>query len=179
MVLGIASLAIYGLIQLRMDEDLTRPKQEERRLVVPLHSNDVILQTMSKGIIIIILTFSLYLFLAGHNHPGGGFIGALMASAALVLLSIAFGMDQIRKAFPVNYRLLTAAGLLLAIVTASGSFLFGAPFLSHTFNHFHLPLLGDVELATAVLFDLGVYLAVVGVAMNIILTIGGDKRWNS
>ncbi|WP_238652060.1 Na+/H+ antiporter subunit A [Paenibacillus piscarius] len=179
MVLGIASLAIYGLIQLRMDEDLTRPKPEQRRLAVPLRSNDVILQTMSKGIIIIILIFSLYLFLAGHNHPGGGFIGALMTSAALVLLSIAFGMDQIRQAFPVNYRLLTATGLLLAILTASGSFLFGAPFLSHTFGHFHLPLLGDVELATAVLFDLGVYLAVVGVAMNIILTIGGDKRWNS
>ncbi|MNW06940.1 Na(+)/H(+) antiporter subunit B [compost metagenome] len=88
-------------------------------------------------------------------------------------------MDQVRKAFPVNYRVLTGAGLLLAILTASGSFLFDAPFLSHAFGHFHLPILGDVELATAVLFDLGVYLAVVGVAMNIILTIGGDKRWNS
>lgn len=179
MVLGIASLGIYGLINLRMEEDQTQPRQVDIRLAVPLRSNDVILKTMSKGIIIIILVFSFYLFFAGHNHPGGGFIGALMTSAALVLMMIAFGMDQVRKAFPVNYRILTAAGLLLAILTASGSFLFGAPFLSHAFGHFHLPILGDVELATAVLFDLGVYLAVVGVAMNIILTIGGDKRWNS
>lgn len=176
MVLGIASLGIYGLVNLRMEEE---PKRINPQLAVPLRSNDVILQTMSKGIVIIILIFSLYLFFAGHNHPGGGFIGALMTSAALVLITIAFGMDQIRKVFPVNYRLLTAAGLLLAILTASGSFLYGVPFLSHSFGHFHLPILGDVELATAVLFDLGVYLAVVGVAMNIILTIGGDKRWNS
>lgn len=179
MVLGIASLGIYGLINLRVEDTPLQTQQEKSRLAVPLRSNDVILQTMSKGIVLIILVFSLYLFFAGHNHPGGGFIGALMTSAALVLIAIAFGMEQTRKSFPVNYRLLTAAGLLLAILTASGSFLFGAPFLSHAFGHFHLPLLGDVELATAVLFDLGVYLAVVGVAMNIILTIGGDKRWNS
>ncbi|MNN73481.1 Na(+)/H(+) antiporter subunit B [compost metagenome] len=102
-----------------------------------------------------------------------------MASAALVLMAIAFGMDWVRKALPVNYRLLTAVGLMIAILTASGSFVFGAPFLSHAFGHFHLPVLGDVELATAVLFDLGVYLAVVGVTMNIILSIGGDKQWNS
>ncbi|MNY48686.1 Na(+)/H(+) antiporter subunit B [compost metagenome] len=94
-------------------------------------------------------------------------------------MAIAFGMDWVRKALPVNYRLLTAVGLMIAIFTASGSFIFGAPFLSHAFGHFHLPVLGDVELATAVLFDLGVYLAVVGVTMNIILSIGGDKQWNS
>jgi multicomponent Na+:H+ antiporter subunit A len=134
---------------------------------------------MSKGIVLIILTFSLYLFFAGHNHPGGGFIGALMTSAALVLMAVAFGMDTVRKVLPVNYRLITGAGLLIAIVTASGSFIFNAPFLSHAFGHFQLPILGDTELATAVLFDLGVYLAVVGVTMNIILSIGGDKQWNS
>ncbi|WP_310832702.1 Na+/H+ antiporter subunit A [Paenibacillus pedocola] len=179
MVLGIASLAIYGLIHLRMEADLPQPQQDKVRSVLPLRSNDVILQTMSKGIVLIILIFSLYLFFAGHHHPGGGFIGALMASAALVLMAIAFGMDWVRKALPVNYRLLTAVGLMIAVLTASGSFVFGAPFLSHAFGHFHLPVLGDVELATAVLFDLGVYLAVVGVTMNIILSIGGDKQWNS
>lgn len=96
-----------------------------------------------------------------------------MTSAALVLMAVAFGMDTVRKVLPVNYRLITGVGLLIAIVTASGSFIFNAPFLSHAFGHFQLPILGDTELATAVLFDLGVYLAVVGVTMNIILSIGG------
>lgn len=178
MVLGIASLAIYGLIHLRMETELP-PLEPAKKELLPLRSNDVILQTVSKGIVLVILIFSLYLFFAGHNHPGGGFIGALMASAALMLIAIAFGMDQVRKVLPVNYRLLTASGLMLAILTASGSFLFDAPFLSHTFGHFHLPVLGDTELATAVLFDLGVFLAVVGVTMTIILSIGGEKKWNS
>ncbi|WP_342565604.1 Na+/H+ antiporter subunit A [Paenibacillus sp. FSL R7-0345] len=179
MVLGIASLSIFGLIQLKMDPVSLQQPDGKAGSARQLRSNDVILQTMSKGIVLIIIVFSFYLFFAGHNHPGGGFIGALMTSAALVLMTIAFGMEQVRKALPVNYRLLTAVGLLLAILTASGSFLFGAPFLSHAFGHFDLPLLGDTELATAVLFDLGVYLAVVGVTMNIILSIGGDKQWNS
>lgn len=178
MVLGIASLGIYSLINLRMEEDPGRP-QLTSSLTASSRSNDVILKTVSRGVIILILILSLYLFFAGHHHPGGGFIGALMTSAALVLMAIAFGTHQLRKTFAVNYRLLTAVGLLLALLTASGSLLFDAPFLSHVFGHFHLPVLGDMELATAVLFDLGVYLAVVGVAMNIILSIGGDKRWNS
>ncbi|MNC60408.1 Na(+)/H(+) antiporter subunit B [compost metagenome] len=98
-----------------------------------------------------------------------------MTSAGLILMAISLGVDTVRKLLPVNYRILTAVGLLIAILTAAGSFAFGAPFLSHTFGHFDLPLLGDTELATAVLFDLGVYLAVIGVTMNIIFTIGGDE----
>ncbi|MHA0856406.1 Na+/H+ antiporter subunit A [Paenibacillus sp. CMAA1364] len=176
MVLGIASLAIYGLIQLRMEpaEKIDRVKSSSK-VILQGKSNDVILRTVSKVIILIIITFSLYLFFAGHSNPGGGFIGGLMTSAALILMAIAFGMDIIRAILPVNYRIVTAVGLSIAILTAVGSFAFGVPFLSHAFGHFHLPIMGDTELATAVLFDLGVYLAVVGVTMNIILTIGGDE----
>ena len=98
-----------------------------------------------------------------------------MTASALVLLSMAFGMNMSEKVVPVNFRLMTAVGLLIAYLTAMGSFLFDAPFLSHAFGHFNLPLLGDTELATAVLFDLGVYLAVVGVTMTIIYSIGRDN----
>ncbi|OKP90498.1 cation:proton antiporter [Paenibacillus helianthi] len=176
MVLGVASLGIYGLVNLRMEPGAIQVKKSKPAAYwFPLRSNDVILRTMSKGIVLIILTFSLYLFFAGHNHPGGGFIGALMTSAGLILMAISLGIEPVRKFLPVNYRILTAVGLLIAILTAAGSFAFGAPFLSHSFGHFDLPLLGDTELATAVLFDLGVYLAVVGVTMNIIFTIGGDE----
>ena len=121
------------------------------------------------------ITFALYLFFAGHNHPGGGFIGALMTASALLLLAIAFGTSAFRGIVPVDFRKLTAAGLAVAFLTGIGSFAFGAPFLSHAFGHFHLPILGDTELATAVLFDIGVYLSVVGVAMTILLTIGRDS----
>jgi monovalent cation:proton antiporter len=140
-----------------------------------MKTNDVILQTAAKIVVFIILTFSLFLFFAGHNNPGGGFIGGLMTAGALVLLALAFDLETIRKVIPLDFRRITAFGLLLAVLTGVGSFLFGAPFLSHTFTHYELPLLGETELATAVLFDLGVYLAVVGVTMTIILSIGEDR----
>ncbi|GGG20100.1 Na(+)/H(+) antiporter subunit B [Paenibacillus abyssi] len=139
-----------------------------------MNNGDVILQTSTKIILFIIITFSAYLFFAGHHNPGGGFIGGLMSASALVLLALAFDLKTVRKVIPVNYRVLTALGLLLAVLTGVGSFVFDVPFLSHTFGYFDLPLLGKTELATAVLFDLGVYLAVVGVTMTIILSIGED-----
>ncbi len=179
MVLGIASLGIYGLIKLGIrtapEQGAKSTKQASQlHASFPLRSNDVILRTMSRVIVLIIISFSLYLFFAGHNNPGGGFIAALMTAAALILLAVSFGMDTVRRVIRVDYRILTAIGLSIAILTAAGSFIFGAPFLSHAFGHFELPILGDTELATAVLFDLGVYLAVVGVVMNIIFAIKGE-----
>lgn len=180
-VLGIASLGIYALVKLRLDPPLPRKPAEVERANEKTAggtlagSNDVLLKTISRAVVFIMITFALYLFFAGHNHPGGGFIGALMTASALLLLAIAFGTSAFRGIVPVDFRKLTAAGLAVAFLTGIGSFAFGAPFLSHAFGHFHLPILGDTELATAVLFDLGVYLSVVGVAMTILLTIGRDS----
>jgi monovalent cation:proton antiporter len=140
-----------------------------------MKANDVIVRSTAKIIVFIILAFSAYLFFAGHNDPGGGFIGGLMTAAAFVLLALAFDLETIRKVLPVNFRVLTGLGLLTAVLTGMGSFLFDAPFLSHAFEYRVLPLLGKKELATAVLFDLGVYMAVVGVTMTIILSIGEDR----
>lgn len=140
-----------------------------------MRSNDVILRTVSKVVVFIIITFSWHLFFAGHNNPGGGFIGGLMTSSALLLLAIAFDIETVRRFIPFNFRKMTAVGLLLALLTGTGSFVFGAPFLSHSFGHFQLPVFGDTELATAVLFDLGVYFAVIGVTMTILLSIGEDR----
>jgi len=140
-----------------------------------MNSRDVVLQTTSQVTVFIIMTFSGFLFLAGHNNPGGGFIGGLMSAAALVLLALAYDLKTMRQALPVNFHYVTATGLLIAIFSGMGSFVFGAPFLSQAYDYFTLPLLGEVELATAMIFDLGVYLAVVGVTMTIILSIGEDR----
>jgi multicomponent Na+:H+ antiporter subunit B len=139
-------------------------------------TNDLILKTTTTIIAFIILSFSIYLFFAGHNAPGGGFIGGLMTAAAIVLLYIAFGMRTMRSVLIWNPTAFIGIGLLIAITTGIGSFFFGVPFLSQTFGHFHFPIFGDVELATAMLFDLGVYLTVIGVTMTIILTIAEDQE---
>lgn len=130
---------------------------------------------MTVLIAFILFGFSIYLFFAGHNKPGGGFIGGLMTSAAIVLMYMAYGMEAINKVIPINYRVLTAIGLTIAVATGIGSFIFGEPFLSQTFDYFHFPIFGELELATALLFDLGVYLTVIGVTLTIILTISNDR----
>lgn len=141
-----------------------------------MNSNDVILKTAARAIVYMILAFSIYLFFAGHNSPGGGFIGGLVTSSALVLLYLVFDMHFIREALPFNYIHMTALGLFLAVATGFGALLFDVPFLTHTFGQFNLPVFGEnTELATATIFDLGVYLTVVGVTMTIILAVGEDE----
>ncbi|UOQ85717.1 Na(+)/H(+) antiporter subunit B [Gracilibacillus salinarum] len=137
--------------------------------------NDLIFRTMTVLISFILFGFAVNLFLAGHNAPGGGFLGGLMTSAAIVLMYMAYGERAVNKVLPFNYRTVLAIGLIIAIATAVGSFLFGEPFLSQTFGYFHFPIFGEMELATALFFDLGVYLTVIGVAMTIVLTISSDR----
>ncbi|NQX44013.1 Na+/H+ antiporter subunit A [Paenibacillus tritici] len=177
-VLGLASLAIYSMIKLQLDQDKSsvlirsKPVDNPQRYA---RSNDVLLKAVAKVAFVIIITFSLYLFFAGHNQPGGGFIGALMAAAALVLIAIAFGTEFVEKVLPVDYRKLIAVGISIAFLTGMGSFVFDAPFLTQAFGYFELPVMGKTELTTAMLFDLGVYLSVIGVTMNIIFTVGRDN----
>ncbi|MFC4323460.1 Na(+)/H(+) antiporter subunit B [Litchfieldia salsa] len=140
-----------------------------------MKTNDLILQTVTKIIIFLILAFSLHLFFAGHYTPGGGFIGGLMTAAALVLLLLAFDAKTVNKIFPIDFIQVAAIGLLIAVLTGIGSFFFDVPFLTQTFGYFDLPILGKTGLATAVLFDIGVYLVVIGVTMTIIQTIGEDE----
>lgn len=139
--------------------------------------NDVILQTTTKAVVFIILTFSIFIFFSGHHDPGGGFIGGLMTASGFILLYLAFDIKTMKQVIPVDFKKVAATGLLIAVLTGMGSFYYGEPFLTHTFGYFDLPILGeDTELATALFFDLGVYLTVVGVTMTIILTIGEDDK---
>ncbi|GEL76297.1 Na(+)/H(+) antiporter subunit B [Tenuibacillus multivorans] len=137
--------------------------------------NDLILRTTTHLIAFILLGFSIYLFFAGHNAPGGGFIGGLMTSAAFILMYMTYGYDKIKKILPINFRMVAVTGLLVAVLSGLGSFVFQEPFLSHTSGYFEIPLLGEKHLATAMLFDLGVYLVVVGVTLTIILSITTDS----
>ncbi|MCS0673150.1 Na(+)/H(+) antiporter subunit B [Cytobacillus firmus] len=140
-----------------------------------MKTNDIILQTATKVVLFLIVLFSVHIFFAGHYTPGGGFVGGLLTSGAIVLLLLAFDMKTVSKILPVNYIHMIAVGLLFAIGTGAGALLFNVPFLTHAFGHVDLPVLGDTALHTATLFDLGVFLVVVGVTMTIIQTIGEDE----
>lgn len=140
-----------------------------------MKTNDLILQTVTKIATFIIILFSIHIFFAGHYTPGGGFIGGLMTSSAIILLLLAFDLKTVKSFLPVNYLSLVAVGLLLSVGTGAGALFFDAPFLTHAFDYFNLPLLGKTSLHTAVIFDTGVYLVVIGVTMTIIQTIGESE----
>ncbi|MBO8176305.1 Na(+)/H(+) antiporter subunit B [Aeribacillus pallidus] len=140
-----------------------------------MKTNDLILQTVTTVVTFIIILFSIQLFFAGHYHPGGGFIGGLMTSGAIVLLLLAYDIKTVTSILPIDYKILIGIGLLLAVGTGAGALLFDVPFLTHAYDYFHLPLLGKTSLHTAVLFDTGVYLVVIGVTMTIIQTIGESE----
>jgi len=140
-----------------------------------MKTNDVIIQFTAKIVFFIIFFFSIHIFLAGHYTPGGGFVGGLLTSSALVLLVLVYDINTVRHILPINYTYLTAIGLLLALATAAYPMFVGKPFFTHFFDYFDLPLLGKQSLHTAMLFDSGVYLVVVGVTMTIIQTIGEDE----
>lgn len=137
--------------------------------------NDLILQTVTKVAVFIILLFSISIFFGGHYSPGGGFVGGLMTSAAIVLLLLAYDLNTVAKILPVDYKIIIATGLLISVLTVAGGAIFDVPMMTHAYKYFDLPILGHTSLHTAVLFDLGVYLVVVGVTMTIIQTIGDDE----
>lgn len=140
-----------------------------------MKTNDIILQTATKVVAFVIILFSIRLFFSGHYYAGGGFVGGLMTSGAIILIMIAYDMKTVKNLLPINYRKLLATGLLIAISTGLIGVFQGDPFLTHYYGYFNLPLLGETSLHTATLFDLGVYLVVVGVTLTIIQSIGESE----
>ena len=137
--------------------------------------NDVILRTVVRIVVFIILTLGLYLFFAGHNAPGGGFIGGLVLGSAIVLLYLTYDIETVSRTIPFNFKYVAAIGVLLATGSALAAILFDVPFLTQTDDYYTFPLLGEVHLTTVTVFEAGVALTVIGVLVTIILSISEDE----
>ncbi len=127
----------------------------------------LILTTVARFAYPVMLAFAVLLFLKGHNSPGGGFIAGLLTAAAIVLRYLAFGRDRTSEREG-GFLIAIGVGLAIALTTATVPMLLGYPFFTHTFGHVHVPAIGDIELASAALFDLGVYVVVVGNVVTVI-----------
>ncbi len=114
----------------------------------------------------LLLAAALWILLRGHNAPGGGFIGGLVAAAASAALAISLGVDIARRRLPLAPPRLAAGGVLLALVSGLPALLAGRPYLSHSWGS-----LLEVKLSTVMLFDLGVFLAVWGALAGFILAL--------
>jgi multicomponent K+:H+ antiporter subunit A len=168
-VLGIAAVSIFAIM--RHLVLLPPPAASDGR---PWAANihPLFLRMISRPLLPLAMLVSFYILLRGHNLPGGGFIAALITSVALILQYIAGGISWARDRSPGDYHPVIAAGLLIATGTGIGAWAFGAPFLTSTYGHFQVPLIGEVELASAMMFDLGVYLTVVGAVMMMLIQLG-------
>ena len=112
-----------------------------------------------------------YLFMRGHNQPGGGFVAGLVFSVGLVLQYIISGTSWVEAHLPLYPRRWIASGLLLALGTGLGAVALGYPFLTSHTAHLHLPLIGDLHVASAMFFDMGVFALVVGSTLLILTAI--------
>jgi multicomponent K+:H+ antiporter subunit A len=168
-VLGIAALGIYKLI-VRMR--LFMPSGDEYGRHWSTDTHPMVLAVISQILLPLAILVSIYIFLRGHNEPGGGFIAGLITSVAIIQQYVANGVSWMKERLRVNYIWVIGCGLLIALATGVGSWYFERPFMTTWFDYFKLPWVGKFELASAMLFDLGVYLTVVGATMLILANLG-------
>ena len=131
--------------------------------------NSVILTTAARLVTALMLLFSIYLLLRGHNEPGGGFVGGLVAASALFLHAIANGVAATRRAIRVGPRTIAVFGVAVAIVAGLTAAVVDAPFLSGLWA---FP--AGIPLGTPLLFDVGVYLVVVGAVATLVFALEED-----
>ncbi|MBI3997527.1 MAG: Na+/H+ antiporter subunit B [Armatimonadetes bacterium] len=131
----------------------------------------LILRTAARLLLPLLLLFSVFLLIRGHNEPGGGFAAGLVASAAFALHAFAEGLPQTRRMIRVDPISLLGAGLLVTAAGGVAGVLAGQPFLTGQWVSLAPVGLGHVDIGTPVVFDVGVYLVVVGAVLTIIFTI--------
>ncbi len=184
-VMGIAGLGLYALLRLRrrVPTPALQPTAVEFGIGNPSPKPSPqslipspLLMSIARIVLLPGMLVALYLFWRGHNAPGGGFIAGLVVAGLIALQYIAFGEDRVRRAFRVNYRALIGLGWFSALFTGAGAFLLGFPFLTSGYRFFHLPLLGEIEIPTAMFFDLGVLFVVSGTVLMAFSLLGKAYR---
>jgi multicomponent K+:H+ antiporter subunit A len=165
-VLGIAALTIFALVEsVATGKAAARLASwvKDHRESAERHPLMMVIAT--RVMLPLSLMVGVYIFLRGHNEPGGGFIAGLVVSIALIMQYMASGFGWTQNRMRANYHAMIAMGVIVAAITGMGAWVAGYPFLTSTFGHFHIPFIGDIELASAMGFDLGVFLTVVGAVM--------------
>ena len=176
-VLGIeASGVLAGMEGLRTRRGMADPEGRPWTFA----RQPLMLRVAASLVLPVALVFSVYIFMRGHNLPGGGFIAGLITAVALVLQFMAMGQARAEVLMRADggrrFVRWIGSGLTIAGLTGVGAFVLGRPFLTSAFGHPVVPVLGELPLATAALFDLGVYLTVVGSTLLTISVLGTVSR---
>lgn len=168
-VLALAGLGIFALLR---NIKLYAPTHDTHGRSWDMDSHPPIMQSLSRLVFPFMLMIAVFIFLRGHNLPGGGFIAGLIAALAIILQNLANGIEWTAARLKADMHQVIAAGLFFAIGTGLVSMMLGYPFLTSTFTYLNWPIVGKFEVASALVFDLGVFLVVVGATVMILVQLG-------
>jgi multicomponent K+:H+ antiporter subunit A len=168
-VLALAGLGIFAMLK---NLRLPAPMRDIQGREWSHDPHPPIMQTLTRLLFPLMLLVAVFVFLRGHNLPGGGFIAGLIAAVALISQYLANGIDWTNARIKVNMHIVIAIGLTAAVVTGIVAMLLSYPFLTSTFTYLKWPLVGKFEIASAMAFDLGVFLVVVGATVLILVELG-------
>ncbi len=176
-VLGIAAIGVLAL----MDGFRThRPVADEQGRPWAFEAQPLLLRVAARLMLPLALVVSVYIYWRGHNMPGGGFIAGLITAVALVLQYMALGQARaealLHGAAGRRFTRWIGCGLSIAGLTGIGAFLFGRPFLTSAHGHPSVPVLGELPLASAAIFDLGVFITVVGATLLTLSVLGAASK---
>ncbi|MCC6916118.1 hydrogen gas-evolving membrane-bound hydrogenase subunit E, partial [Nitrosomonas sp.] len=183
-VLGIVALTVYALLRRfrPAPDSIDIPEQQrrqndfddrhpERQIGETVHDYLMVPAVIMQWMFPFIILLSVYFFLRGHDLPGGGFAAGITLAIGLLLQYLASGTRWVEDHLYIRPVRWIGSGLLLAVLTGMGSWLFGFPFLTTYSSHLEIPLIGQLSMATALFFDLGVLLLVVGATALMLIAI--------
>ena len=179
----VLAIAAIGVLALMDGMRAKRPGSDTHGLLWTFAPQPLLLRVAASVVLPVALVFTIYIFMRGHNQPGGGFIAGLITSVALVLQFMALGQAKAEAMLQAHGGRLfvrwIGMGLSFAGLTGVGAFIWGRPFMTSAHGHPSVPLLGELPLASAALFDLGVYFVVVGATLLTISVLGSVSRENA
>ncbi|KUF10601.1 monovalent cation/H+ antiporter subunit A [Pseudoponticoccus marisrubri] len=176
-VLGIAGLAIFALMEALLSGPAgARLRNSSYDLDRSRDRHPLMMVVVTRLMLPIAIMVGVYIFLRGHNQPGGGFVAGLVVSIALLMQYMASGFAWTTRRQKIKYHTLIGLGVLVAGLTGAGAWLAGRPFLTSAFGYVHLEPIEEFELATAALFDLGVFLCVLGAVMLMLYSLSRMAR---
>ncbi len=177
-VLGIAGLTIFALMDALLRGPATKRLRE--RAFSPDRSRDrhpLMMVVVTRAMLPIAILVGVYIFLRGHNQPGGGFVAGLVISIALLMQYMASGFAWAQLRQKMEYHSMIGWGVLIAGLTGVGAWFAGKPFLTSAYGYLHFPPIEEFEWATAMAFDLGVFLAVLGAVMLMLYSLSRIARF--
>ncbi|MDR9392699.1 monovalent cation/H+ antiporter subunit A [Roseovarius sp. SYSU LYC5161] len=176
-VLGIAGLTIFALMEALLNGPAGRRlRNRDYRQDRSRDRHPLMMVVATRAMMPIAVMVGVYIFLRGHNQPGGGFVAGLVISIALLMQYMASGFAWTQNRKRIEYHLMIGWGVVIAGLTGAGAWLAGKPFLTSDFGYIHWPPIEEFEWATAMAFDLGVFLTVLGAVMLMLYSLSRLAR---